>query len=215
MGIFGDAAGRAVLQRHATRRRRWTDSSRYTTAADEQRGVRHRAHASRLGDRGWPCRSQGTSRADTLLATSIKNAAAIAKGRTLVDLGRFTDAAAAVAGVPTNYTYNVTFSQATNDNNIWGLAGQVSTRARFVVGDSFDTQGITKNALPFCVGEGSARSDDGLADGQRHEVDRRHHAAGLAADLAQSQRSDSGRDRHRCAFDRGRGKAATRTTSPG
>src|SRR6185436_2854197 len=36
-----------------------------------------------------------------------------------------------------------------NDNNVWGLAGQVSTRARFVVGDSFDTQGITKNALPF------------------------------------------------------------------
>ena len=91
----------------------------------------------------------GNLRADTLLATSIKNAASIAKGRVLVDLGRFSDAAAAVAGVPTSYTYNVTFSQATNDNNVWGLAGQVSTRARFVVGDSFDTQGITKNALPF------------------------------------------------------------------
>jgi hypothetical protein len=91
----------------------------------------------------------GNLRADTLLATSIKNAASIAKGRVLVDLGRYSDAAAAVASVPTNYTYNVTFSQATNDNNVWGLAGQVSTRARFVVGDSFDTQGITKNALPF------------------------------------------------------------------
>jgi hypothetical protein len=83
------------------------------------------------------------------LGKSILNAAAVAKGRTLVDLGRFADAAAAVAGVPTNYTYNVTFSQATNDNNIWGLAGQVSTRARFVVGDSFDTQGLLKNSLPF------------------------------------------------------------------
>jgi hypothetical protein len=91
----------------------------------------------------------GNVRADTLLAASIKNAASIAKGRTLVDLGRFTDAAAAVAAVPTNYTYNVTFSQPTNDNNIWGLAGQVSTRARFVVGDSFDVQGTLKNALPF------------------------------------------------------------------
>jgi len=91
----------------------------------------------------------GNLRVDTLLATSIKNAASIAKGRVLVDLGRYSDAAAAVAGVPTSYTYNVTFSQATNDNNVWGLAGQVSTRARFVVGDSFDTQGITKNALPF------------------------------------------------------------------
>jgi len=91
----------------------------------------------------------GNLRADTLLAASIKNAAAIAKGRTLVNMARFADAAAAVATVPTNYTYNVTFSQPTNDNNLWGLAGQVSTRARFVVGDSFDTQGILKNAPPF------------------------------------------------------------------
>jgi hypothetical protein len=91
----------------------------------------------------------GNVRADTLLAASIRNAASIAKGRTLVDLARFTEAAAAVATVPTNYTYNVTFSQPTNDNNIWGLAGQVSTRARFVVGDSFDVQGTLKNALPF------------------------------------------------------------------
>ena len=64
-------------------------------------------------------------------------------------MAKFPEAAAAVSAVPTNYTYNVTFSQATNDNNIWGLAGQVSTRARFVVSDSFDTQGTTKNALPF------------------------------------------------------------------
>ena len=91
----------------------------------------------------------GNTRADSTLATSIKNAAAVAKGRVLVDMAKFTEAAAAVAGVPTNYTYNVTFSQPTNDNNIWGLAGQVATRARFVVGDSVDTQGTLKNALPF------------------------------------------------------------------
>jgi len=91
----------------------------------------------------------GNVKADTVLAASIKNAASVAKGRVLVDMGRFSDAAIAVAAVPTNYTYNVTFSQPTNDNNIWNLAGQVSTRARFVVGDSFDTQGTIKNALPF------------------------------------------------------------------
>ena len=91
----------------------------------------------------------GSIAADLALATSIKNAASIAKGRTLVDMANFTGAAAAVASVPTNYTYNVTFSQATNDNNVWGLAGQVSTRARVVVSDSFDTQGIVKNAIPF------------------------------------------------------------------
>jgi hypothetical protein len=91
----------------------------------------------------------GNTRADTLLAASIKNAASVAKGRVLVNMARFADAATAVANVPTNYTYNVTFSQPTNDNNVWGLAGQVSTRARFVVSDSFDTQGTLKNALPF------------------------------------------------------------------
>jgi len=64
-------------------------------------------------------------------------------------MAKFAEAATAVTGVPTNYTYNVTFSQQTNDNNLWNLAGQVSTRARFVVGDSFDTQGLLKNALPF------------------------------------------------------------------
>jgi hypothetical protein len=91
----------------------------------------------------------GTVAADLALAASIKNAASVAKGRTLVDMGNFAAAATAVAGVPTNYTYNVTFSQPTNDNNLWGLAGQVSTRARFAVGDSVDSQGTLKNAIPF------------------------------------------------------------------
>ena len=91
----------------------------------------------------------GTIAADLALATSIKNAASVAKGRTLVDMANFTAAAAAVAAVPTTYTYNVTFSQATNDNNIWNLAGQTSIRARFVVGDSVDSQGTLKNAIPF------------------------------------------------------------------
>src|SRR5262249_53064580 len=83
------------------------------------------------------------------LSVSVRGALAVAKGRTLVDMASFPQAAAAVAAVATNFSYNVTFSQATNDNNIWNLAGQVSTRARFVVGDSFDTQGLIKNALPF------------------------------------------------------------------
>ena len=89
------------------------------------------------------------SAATDAFSVSIRHAAAVAKGRTLVNMGRWADAAAAVAAVPTSYSYNVTFSQPTNSNNVWGLAGQVSSRARFVVGDSFDTQGIIPNALPF------------------------------------------------------------------
>ncbi|HXT17718.1 MAG TPA: hypothetical protein VN706_18925 [Gemmatimonadaceae bacterium] len=82
-------------------------------------------------------------------AVSIRNAIAVTRGRTLIDMAKFPEAAAAVGGVPTNFQYTVTFSQTTNDNNIWNLAGQVSTRARFVVGDSFDFTGRIKNALPF------------------------------------------------------------------
>jgi hypothetical protein len=83
------------------------------------------------------------------LSISVRNAVAVTRARTLVNLNRLPEAATAVAGVPTNYQYLVTFSQTTNDNNIWNLAGQVSTRARFVVGDSFDTAGRIKNAIPF------------------------------------------------------------------
>ena len=158
VGILGDAAWPSCSATAFRSARRSTDSSRYTTPlTNNEVYAIALAHLDSAIAAAVPV--AGNLRADTLLATSIKNAASIAKGRVLVDLGRYSDAAAAVAGVPTSYTYNVTFSQATNDNNVWGLAGQVSTRARFVVGDSFDTQGITEERAAVFVGEGSARAD--------------------------------------------------------
>jgi hypothetical protein len=50
--------------------------------------------------------------------------------------------------VPTSYQYSITFSQASISNLIWSLNFQQSS-ARFAVSDSFDTQGIVKNAIPF------------------------------------------------------------------
>jgi len=55
---------------------------------------------------------------DTALATAgtttsdtpIRNLIAVGRGRALVDLNRYTDAATAVATVPTNFVYNVTYS---------------------------------------------------------------------------------------------------------
>jgi hypothetical protein len=79
-------------------------------------------------------------------AVSVRHAAAIGKGRTLLNLGRFADAAAAVAGVPTNYQWRVTFSLNAGSNNLWSLN---TSAKRFTVGDSFDTGGLIKNALPF------------------------------------------------------------------
>ena len=78
--------------------------------------------------------------------TAVKNSISIVKGRVLIDLGRFADAATAVAGVPTNYTLNATFSLTGGNNQIWALN---TSAKRWVVGDSFDTSGIIKNAIPF------------------------------------------------------------------
>jgi len=87
-------------------------------------------------------KSAGT---DTL-SVSVRHAASIGKGRALLGLGRFADAAAAVAAVPTNYQWRVTFSLTAGSNNLWSLN---TSAKRFTVGDSFDVGGIITNALPF------------------------------------------------------------------
>jgi starch-binding outer membrane protein, SusD/RagB family len=83
----------------------------------------------------------------------VRNFAAVMKGRTLVDLGRWTEAAAAVAGVPTNYQYVFTFLQTSGDNAIWTNHWSAAASARYVVGDSIGlSQGVlavVRNAIPF------------------------------------------------------------------
>ena len=76
----------------------------------------------------------------------VRRAASVGKARALVNLGRHDDAATAVAGVPLDFQYNVTFSLNAGSNQIWAL--NTSAR-RWVVGDSFDTAGRIENALPF------------------------------------------------------------------
>jgi hypothetical protein len=84
------------------------------------------------------------------VAPRVKQAALVAKAQTLVDLGRYADAAALVptTAVPTSFQYAETFSQATTSNEIWSLNASQSS-ARYVVGDSFDLKGRINNALPF------------------------------------------------------------------
>jgi starch-binding outer membrane protein, SusD/RagB family len=78
---------------------------------------------------------------------TVRNSILITKGRVLVNLARYADAATAVAGVPTNYTLNGTYSLTTGNNNqIWALN---TSAKRWVVGDSFDTSGRIRNAIPF------------------------------------------------------------------
>jgi hypothetical protein len=87
------------------------------------------------------------------LAVKVKTAAQIAKARALVDMGKFTEAAAAVAGIPVAYQYTLTYSQPTLTNAIWTNHYSASSSARYVVGDSVGlvngVETIVRNAVPF------------------------------------------------------------------
>ena len=51
----------------------------------------------------------------------VRNALAVTKGRLLVNLARYAEAATAVAAVPTNFKYQMLHSQTTRDNQIWSF----------------------------------------------------------------------------------------------
>ena len=61
----------------------------------------------------------------------IRNAASIGKGRALLGINRPSDAGLAVAGVPTAYSYDVTFAVSSGDNAIWS---QNFSANRYAVG---------------------------------------------------------------------------------
>lgn len=79
----------------------------------------------------------------------IVNAAKIGKGRALMALNQYPQAAAAVAGIPTSFRYQHTFSLTTSSNIIWS---QGLSQRRYSVADSIDGNNrdiLVKNAIPF------------------------------------------------------------------
>jgi hypothetical protein len=82
----------------------------------------------------------------------VHNAALVVKARILTDQGKFTQAAALLASVPTSFQYLFATdpSSTSDDNGIWNI--QVSQQ-RLSVSDSFEivngVTSVTKNALPF------------------------------------------------------------------
>lgn len=84
------------------------------------------------------------SAASTAVAANIKNLAAIGRGRVLLNQGQYAAAAAAVAGVPTSYKYQLLHSAATTrqQNGIWSATNNGATR--YAVGTNEGT-----NGLPF------------------------------------------------------------------
>ncbi len=87
------------------------------------------------------------------IAVRARTAAQIARGRVLVDLGRFAEAATAVSGVATSYQYLLTFAQTSGDNAIWATNYSASSTARYTVGDSAslvqEVETVVRNAIPF------------------------------------------------------------------
>jgi hypothetical protein len=80
---------------------------------------------------------------------AVKNALLITKARALLGLGKYADAAAAVAGIPTTYSYDATYTLTTGDNVLWS---QPASSRRYTVGDSLEGRGhnlLVKNAIPF------------------------------------------------------------------
>lgn len=79
----------------------------------------------------------------------ISNAAKVGKARALMNLNQYAAAAAAVAGIPTSFKYEHTFSLTTDENIIWA---QGFSAKRYSVGDSIDGNNRTilvRNAIPF------------------------------------------------------------------
>lgn len=89
--------------------------------------------------------ANGTDAASVALA----RAARIGKARAQLGLNQIAEAATTVAGIPTTYTYQQTFSLTTGSNTIWG---QGFSAGRYVVGDSAEGNArniLVKNAIPF------------------------------------------------------------------
>lgn len=94
-----------------------------------------------------------TSDEDNDLAERVQNAARIARARTLVNMGEFAEAAAEVAGIPTEFQELITFSEPTQSNTIWTTNANNPSSTRQVVGDSValvnGVDSLIRNAIPF------------------------------------------------------------------
>jgi hypothetical protein len=79
----------------------------------------------------------------------VATAARIGKGRALMALDQYDAAAQAVAGIPTSYKYQHSFSLTTSTNIIWA---QGFSAKRYSVGDSIEGNNrdiFVRNAIPF------------------------------------------------------------------
>src|SRR5690606_6636644 len=84
----------------------------------------------------------------------VRNALRVLQGRILLNLNRYTEAAAAVAGVPNDFEYVVRHSLSTNSNYNWL---RTNSERRYNVADNEGGNGIDfataeDPRLPICIG---------------------------------------------------------------
>jgi hypothetical protein len=72
----------------------------------------------------------------------VLNGSKIGKARTLMNLGKFAEAAAAVSGVPTNFLLTTSHSANSNSNGVWSASTSGASRYRLVSGEG-------RNGLTF------------------------------------------------------------------
>jgi len=109
----------------------------------------------------------GTSSADK----KIRNALSVVKGRILLNLDRPADAATAVAGVPTDFAYQMLYEAQKSDNAIWLYN---NSARRYSVSDNEGTNGLNfvsakDPRLPTCAGGDAVCKQNGVTITQRDD----------------------------------------------
>lgn len=82
-------------------------------------------------------------------SVNVNRAARIARARALLGINQPAEAATTVAGIPTTYSYDHTYSLVTGDNILWS---QPASQMRYTVGDSVEGNARNlrvQNAIPF------------------------------------------------------------------
>jgi hypothetical protein len=101
-----------------------------------------------------------------------RNALRITRGRILMNLDRPADAAAAVTGVPTDFSYTMLHSQSTNSNTTWSLN---NLARRYSVSVNEGTNGLDfatadDPRVPVCVGGDPACRGIGVTRNDRDDL---------------------------------------------
>jgi starch-binding outer membrane protein, SusD/RagB family len=121
---------------------------------DEQNQLEHGDSwtTQQMFDRALARFTEALAIADAANNATQRNMARVGRGRVLLTMGRFEDAAAAVAAVPTSFNYQLEFSENTarQNNGIWGL-----THNRRGYGVAHNEGG---NGLPYRQGSSLDRS---------------------------------------------------------